>query len=127
LSSNAARTSKSDIATSKWQQGVNNVSKAITVTVSHNLGAEAARRRIETGIAQFRSSFGSKLSACEENWIGNHLDFKVGFMGQICQGELDVFDSQVRLEIVLPGLLGFLADKVQSVARKKGQLLLGRQ
>jgi Putative polyhydroxyalkanoic acid system protein (PHA_gran_rgn) len=61
------------------------------------------------------------------NWIGNHLDFKVGFMGQICQGELDVFDSQVRLEIVLPGLLGFLADKVQSVARKKGQLLLGRQ
>jgi hypothetical protein len=40
---------------------------------------------------------------------------------------LDVFDSQVRLEIVLPGLLGFLADKVQSVVRKKGQLLLGRQ
>jgi len=38
-----------------------------------------------------------------------------------------VFDSQVRLEVILPGLLGFFAEKVQSVARKKGQLLLGRQ
>jgi putative polyhydroxyalkanoic acid system protein len=115
------------MATSSQQQGVRNVSKGITVNVSHSLGAETARLRIETGIAQFRNSLGSKLSVCEEVWVDNHLDFKIGFMGQICQGKLDVFDSQVRLEIVLPGLLGFFADKVQSVARKKGQLLLGRQ
>jgi Putative polyhydroxyalkanoic acid system protein (PHA_gran_rgn) len=102
------------------------VSKGITVNVSHNLGAEAARLRIETGIAQFRSSFGSKLSLCEEIWTDNHLDFKVGFMGQVCQGKLDVFESQVRLEVFLPGMLGYFADKVQSVARRKGQLLLGR-
>jgi hypothetical protein len=110
------------------QQGVRSMSKGITVNVNHNLGAEAARLRIETGIAQFRSSFGSKLSVCEETWIDNHLDFKVGFMGQVCQGKLDVFDCQVRLEVFLPGILGFFADRVQSVARKKGQqLLLGRQ
>jgi hypothetical protein len=103
------------------------VSKAITVNVNHNLGVEAARLRIEAGIVQFRSSLGSKLSTCEEHWTGNHLDFKVGLMGQICQGTLDVLESQVRLEVFLPGLLGFLANKVQSVTRKKGQLLLGRQ
>jgi hypothetical protein len=103
------------------------VSKAITVNVGHGLGAEAARLRIETGIAQFRNSFGSKLSVFQENWTGNHLDFEVGFMGQICRGKLDVFDSQVRLEIFLPGLLGLLANKVQSAVRKKGQLLLSRQ
>ena len=102
------------------------MSKGITVNVSHNLGAEAARLRIETGIAQFRSSFGSKLSLCEEIWTDNHLDFKVGFMGQVCQGKLDVFESQVRLEVFLPGMLVYFADKVQSVARRKGQLLLGR-
>ncbi|SEC69223.1 polyhydroxyalkanoic acid system family protein [Bradyrhizobium erythrophlei] len=103
------------------------MSKGVTVNVNHNLGAQAARLRIEAGIAQFRSSLGSKLSVCEETWIDNHLDFKVGFMGQICQGKLDVFDSLVRLEIFLPGMLGFFADKVQSMARKKGQLLLSRQ
>jgi hypothetical protein len=103
------------------------MSKGITVNVNHNLGADAARLRIETGIAQFRSGFGSKLSVCEETWIDNHLDFKVGIMGQVCQGKLDVFDSQVRMEIFLPGVLGFVADKVQSMVRKKGQLLLGRQ
>jgi hypothetical protein len=115
------------MANGNRQQGVRRMSKGITINVSHNLGAEAARLRIETGIAQFRSSFGSKLSACEEIWTDNHLDFKVGFMAQVCQGTLDVFDSQVRLEVILPGLLGFFAEKVQSVARKKGQLLLGRQ
>jgi hypothetical protein len=103
------------------------MSKAITVTVNHNLDAETARTRIEAGIAQFRSSFGSKLSVFRETWTGNHLEFEVGFMGQICRGNLDVFDNQVRLEVFLPGLLGYLADKVQSVVRKKGQLLLSRQ
>jgi Putative polyhydroxyalkanoic acid system protein (PHA_gran_rgn) len=115
------------MATGAGQRGVRSVSKGITINVSHNLGADAARLRISTGIAQFRSSFGSKLSACEEIWTDNHLDFKVGFMGQVCEGKLDVFDSQVLLEVILPGLLGFLAGKIQSVARKKGQLLLGRQ
>src|SRR6201999_1385809 len=33
------------------QQGVRNVSKGISVVVNHNLGAKAARLRIETGIA----------------------------------------------------------------------------
>jgi hypothetical protein len=128
LSSNAARTGKKRHGDKIQQQGVHNMSKGITVNVSHNLGAEAARLRIETGITQFRNSFGSKLSVCEEIWIDNHLDFKVGFMGQVCQGKLDVFASQVRLEVFLPGLLGFFADKVQSMVRKKGQqLLLGRQ
>jgi hypothetical protein len=115
------------MAAGSRQQGVRSVSKGIMINVSHDLGAEAARLRIETGIAQFRSSFGSKLSACEEIWTDNHLDFKVGFMGQVCQGKLDVFDNQVRLEVILPGLLGVFADKIQSVARKKGQLLLGHQ
>jgi len=127
LLSAAARMGKNDIATSNQHQGGRSVSKGITVNVSHNLGAEAARQRIETGISQFRAGFGSKLSACEETWTGNHLDFRVGFMGQICQGQLDVFENQVRLELVLPGLLGFFAEKIQSVTRKKGQLLLGRQ
>jgi hypothetical protein len=117
---------KRGVMTANPYLGVRNMSKAITVNVNHNLGAESARLRIETGIGQFRSSFGSKLSVFKETWTGNHLEFEVGFMGQICNGNLDVFDSQVRLEIFLPGLLGFVADKVQSMARKKGQLLLGR-
>jgi hypothetical protein len=47
-------------------------------------------------------------------------------MGQICSGTLDVFETQVCLEVQLPGMLGVFARKVQSLATKKGQLLLGR-
>ncbi len=101
--------------------------KAITVNVNHDLGRHAAMQRIEMGIAQFRNTFGSKLSVCEETWIDNHLDFKVGLMGQVCQGTLDVMDAEVRLEVMLPGMLGFFAEKVQQIAKKRGkQLLLSR-
>jgi hypothetical protein len=102
------------------------MSKSLSVNINHTLGADDARRRIESGIAQFRSSLGSKLSLFEETWINNHLDFKVGFMGQVCSGTLDVFETQVCLEVQLPGLLGAFARKVQTLATKKGQLLLGR-
>jgi hypothetical protein len=103
------------------------MAQSFTVNVNHSLGAEDARRRIESGIAQFRSTFGNRLSVFEETWINNHLDFRLGFMGQMCTGTLDVGDTIVRLELLLPGLLGAFANKVQSLVRKKGQLLLGHQ
>jgi hypothetical protein len=102
------------------------MSKALSVNINHTLGAADARRRIESGISQFRSSLGSKLSLFEETWIDNHLDFKVGFMGQICSGTLDVYETKVCLDVQLPGMLGVFARKVQSLATRKGQLLLGR-
>ena len=102
------------------------MAKSFAVSINHNLGADDARRRVEAGIAQFRSSLGSKLSLFEERWTANRLDFKVGFMGQVCSGKLDVLESQVHLEIVLPGMLGFLADKVRSVMTERGRVLLGR-
>jgi Putative polyhydroxyalkanoic acid system protein (PHA_gran_rgn) len=101
--------------------------QSFTLNVNHSLGAEVARQRIESGIAQFRNTLGSQLSVLEETWINNHLDFRVGFMGQMATGILDVGDTVVRLEVLLPGLLGFFANKVQSLVRKKGQLLLGHE
>jgi Putative polyhydroxyalkanoic acid system protein (PHA_gran_rgn) len=97
-----------------------------SLSVNHNLGAEVARQRIKSGIVQFRSTFGHHMSV-EETWINDHLDFKVGFMGQMATGTLDVSDTVVRLDVHLPGLLGFFADKVQSLVRKKGELLLEHQ
>lgn len=102
------------------------MSKALSVNISHTLGANDARRRIESGIVQFRNSLGSKLSLFEQSWTENHLDFKVGFMGQVCSGTLDVYETQVRLDVQLPGILGMFARKVQTLATKRGQLLLGR-
>jgi hypothetical protein len=101
--------------------------QSFTVNVNHSLGARVARERIESGIAQFRSTFGNHVSVLEETWVNNHLDFRVGFMGQIATGTLDVGDTVVRLDVQLPGLLGFFANKVHSLVRKKGQLLLGHQ
>ena len=103
------------------------MSEKVSVKVNHSLGTQAARLRIETGIDQFRKTLGSKLSVLEEKWIDNHLDFRVGMFGQTCQGTLDVFETYVRLEVTLPGMLGFFAKKVSTLARRKGQLLLEKQ
>jgi Putative polyhydroxyalkanoic acid system protein (PHA_gran_rgn) len=100
------------------------MSETVSVEVKHSLGASGAKRRVEVGIEQFRRTFGSKMSMIEEHWVDHHLNFRLGFMGHTCAGNLDIYDAYVRLEVELPGALGFFAKKVSSLVRKKGHLLL---
>ncbi len=100
------------------------MSQLVTVNINHNLGVDGARSRIQSGLDDFRGLIGGKLSVYDTSWTDNHLDFKIGFMGHVLSGGLDVFESCVRLKIELPGVLGFFAKKIQGLIKKKGQLLL---
>jgi hypothetical protein len=48
-------------------------------------------------------------------------------MGQPISGVLTVFDQSVRMDIVLPGLLGMIAGKITGQVKKQGQLLLEKK
>jgi hypothetical protein len=39
-------------------------------------------------------------------------------------GALHVLEQEIRIDIVLPGILGMLAGKVRDKVQKQGQLLL---
>ncbi len=55
------------------------------------------------------------------------MDFRVRAMGQVAAGNIQVGDTQVRLEVTLPWLLHKFAQVVQKTIAGKGQVLLEKK
>jgi putative polyhydroxyalkanoate system protein len=103
------------------------VSKTFTMTLPHELTQDEARRRIEKGIADLRTSHGSKLTGVHEQWTGNRLDFHVQAMGQNVAGRVDVLPQHINVEVDLPWMLAMLAGKFQKQVETEGRKLLEKK
>jgi putative polyhydroxyalkanoate system protein len=103
------------------------MSKAITVNIPHELGRAEARRRIEEGFTRFSSQMGAAAGAFTKSWDGDRLNFALQAMGQAISGSIDVEDSSVRLEVLLPNLLALVAGKLKGRLQKEGQILLEKK
>lgn len=100
------------------------MSKPVTITIPHQLGAAEARRRIEEGFGQLLNQAGGAIKDVQKTWTGDALSFSAQAVGQPISGVLTVFNDSVRMDIVLPGLLGMIAGKITGQVKKQGQLLL---
>jgi hypothetical protein len=103
------------------------MSKPLVVSIPHQLGRAEARRRLATGIGQLRHMFGERLTAIEDRWTGDHLNFDVRALGQSVSGQLDVRDDHVRLEVMLPWALAIFAQKAKGLIEKQGTLMLEKK
>ncbi len=99
----------------------------ITVHLPHQLGRAEARRRIEDGFSKIVRMLPGSTGAGSERWEGDRLSFSVAAMGQSITGTVDVLDTVVTMEIVLPGVLGMLAGALKDRLQKAGQRLLTRE
>jgi len=99
--------------------------RPVTVTIPHQLGRDEARRRVEASLDQFKSQLGAVgLGAIQHAWMQDSLGFNARALGQIITGKIDVTDTDLHIEVLLPGLLGGLADKVASQLRQQGRVLI---
>lgn len=96
----------------------------ITVSIPHKLSRSEARGRIETGFAKILRQIPGSAGTCSESWDGDRLTFRVGAMGQIISGVVEVLDNAVTMEIELPGMLGLIAGALKNKLQSAGQLLL---
>ena len=103
------------------------MSKPLIVSVPHNLAKAEARRRIEDGFERFSGQFGGQASRLEKRWDGDRLRFALGALGQTISGHLDVLEDVVRIEVILPGVLGLIAGKIKGRLQKEGQVLLEKK
>jgi putative polyhydroxyalkanoate system protein len=103
------------------------MSKAITLSIPHELGRAEARRRIDEGFARLSQQMGATAGVLSKSWTGDRLDFAFAALGQSISGKIDVEDAAVRLEVLLPNLLAMMADKVKGRLRREGQLLLEKK
>jgi Putative polyhydroxyalkanoic acid system protein (PHA_gran_rgn) len=99
----------------------------IAVSIPHQLGRAEARRRIETGFAKIVHLLPGSGGTCSERWDGDRLTFSAAAMGQTVAGVIDVLDTEVTMEIELPGVLGMVARGLKDRLQKMGQLLLTKE
>jgi hypothetical protein len=103
------------------------MSKPLLLMIPHRLGKDEAVRRLKTGLSGARTHFRHVLSIQEEIWTGDHLQFRVSALGQVATGTIEVTETSVRLEVMLPWLLAQLADKLQPLLRREGTSMLEKK
>ena len=73
--------------------------KPVVIDISHELGKDEARRRLQKGFGRIRDQFGVGALAFEERWEAERLHFTAGFLGQKVAGRIDVMERSVRIEL----------------------------
>ena len=101
------------------------MAKPVSITISHDLGRDAALGRLRGGIDRIRDRLGMvRMRLVEERWEGDSLYFGVAALGQTVHGRVDVEDALVRVEVTLPWMLAVFAEKLKIGVEKQGQILL---
>ncbi len=104
------------------------MSKPLTINLPHELGRAEARNRIEQGFGKIEQQLvGGGPAKVDKSWVGDTMNFTAVAMGQTVTGALHVMERDIRIDIVLPGILGMLAGKVRDKVQKQGQLLLEKK
>lgn len=98
----------------------------IVIDLPHSLGAAEAKRRIERNMGKLKDQIPGG-SAVETDWAGDRLNLRVQAMGQDVRTRIDVRETLVRVELVLPPALGFFARPIEAVLRSKGSKMLEKK
>jgi len=102
--------------------------KPVTVTIPHKLGREEAKKRVDGSIDRFKAQLSSAgLGKIQHAWSDDRLGFQAKALGQNITGRIDVRDSDLLIEVELPGLLGGFAEKVAGKLRQEGQLMIEKK
>jgi hypothetical protein len=95
----------------------------ISVDLPHNLGAEEARRRIANGVGSLKDHIPGAADV-RSAWNGDKLGLQVAALGQELDAQIDVHETFVRLEVVLPPALAFFGKAIEAGLRRGGALML---
>ena len=95
----------------------------IKVDLPHRLGAQEAKRRLQGGIGTLKDHIPGGADV-QSSWQDDRMNLQVAAMGQEVRATLDVEESLVRLEVLLPPMLSFLAKPIEALLRRQGAELL---
>ena len=103
------------------------MSNPLVITVSHQLGRQEARNRLQNNMEQIHSRLSRYTSSVESHWTEDHMDFQVAALGQTVNGRIDVLDDAVRVEVHLPWLLSRLGTRIGDRIRQQGRTMLTKK
>ena len=95
----------------------------IKVDLPHKLGRDEARRRIANNVHKLQEHIPGG-AAVDWSWSGDDLNLAIQAMGQAVNAKIGVEETKVRVEVLLPGMLGMFAGPIEAMLQKKGNVLL---
>jgi hypothetical protein len=96
----------------------------VVVTISHRLGRDGAKRRIDSGLDPIRRDILHYVSSVEYSWDDYRLNFRAAAMMQSVTGSIEVFDDHVRIAVELPWFLHLVARSVVGRIQQRAASLL---
>jgi hypothetical protein len=100
------------------------MTKSIVLTIPHQLGREKACARAREGMEQLRRRYLDKVARAEVVWAGDVANVTVEALGQTALATIAIFDDHARIDLRLPGLLGMLSGKIQTLAQRNAEEVL---
>ncbi len=95
----------------------------LSFDLPHNIGAAEARRRIENGVGSLKDHIPGAADV-RSAWTGDQLALQIMAMGQEVNARLDVRETVVHLEMMLPPALAFFAKPIELALRRGGAAML---
>ena len=96
----------------------------LVIDLPHSLGAEEARRRIAGSIDKLSAHIPGGAADVRHRWEGHRLFLDLSAMGQSVSTRIDVEEKRVRVELLLPGMLGMFGGAIEAYLRHKGGQIL---
>lgn len=100
------------------------MNKPLTVDLPHKLGAEEAKRRMQGSIGKLKDHIPGGSAEVRSSWEGDRMNLLVQAMGQEVSANIDVRETVVRVEVMLPAMLSFFGKQIQGYLESKGGQLL---
>ena len=97
--------------------------KPVVIDLPHSLGVEEAKRRMQRGVGKLSNHIPGGAQV-DSRWEEDRMHLRVRAMGQAINGTIDVQDTKVRLELMLPAFLAMFAGKIEGLLRGKAAEVL---
>jgi hypothetical protein len=98
----------------------------IIVTISHRLGRDEAKRRIDSGLGTIRAEIAPYVRSLDYHWDGDYtLALNASALMQTITGRIEIYEDSVKIELGLPPLLHLIAKTIAGRIEKTATALLG--
>jgi hypothetical protein len=95
------------------------------VSLPHNLGSEEVRRRMHKHAHEIANYFPPGMASVKTEWPDeDHMDLLITAAGQGINGQIEVGEDYVLIDMDLPPILGFLGGTLERAVRKHGGKML---
>lgn len=102
--------------------------KPLEVRIPHRLPPAEVRRRLDEAVERARTQYADTVGPIDATWeTDERLRVRLAAMGMNFDGSIQILVEELLVSLVLPGMAGLFAGRIQSGIEERLGGLLGSQ